>query len=219
MRNEKSMSKSKSKSKSKAQSKGKGKSKARVKRKPETWLAWHWTAYQLRDGRPIPPIGRWLVHKGKRVSLCSSGLHASRSLIDAFFYAPGTLLHRVECTDIAEASKDKFVCRKRKILRSADMGHVLAGWASWCYERSKHILTDYSRQRVRDYLSWVCPKTAIRGVFANGPKAAIREIFANVGASMKEEFEQELIRRFEKIAAPREEKGNLRPRKATKLKK
>jgi len=80
-----------------------------------TVLAWHLTDDTLGDGRPIPPVGEWLVHEGE-IRICRRGLHASRLLIDALLYAPGLTLHRVECADVVEEQEDKLVCRRRRIL-------------------------------------------------------------------------------------------------------
>lgn len=66
-------------------------------------IAFHFTGPALRDGRPIPAIGEWLVHDGP-VAICNSGLHASRHPRDALEYAPGPLLHKVEYED-ADAAR------------------------------------------------------------------------------------------------------------------
>jgi len=87
----------------------------KAKRKPETVLAWHFTGKTLRDGRPIPPVGKWLEHKGP-VVMCESGLHASRKVLDAATYAPGGTLHRVRCADVVQEESDKLLCRRRRIL-------------------------------------------------------------------------------------------------------
>ena len=50
--------------------------------------AYHFVGDELRDGRPVPPVGEWLVHDGP-VKMCESGLHASRHPFDALMYAPG----------------------------------------------------------------------------------------------------------------------------------
>jgi hypothetical protein len=77
--------------------------------------AWHFTGATLRDGRPIPAIGKWLVHDGP-VKMCDIGLHASVRLWDAITFAPGATLHRVECADIVQRNSDKLVCRRRRIV-------------------------------------------------------------------------------------------------------
>lgn len=81
--------------------------------------AWHFTGDKLRDGRPIPKVGEWLVHDGPIV-ICKSGLHASRDPFDALKYAPGTMLHLVECDEIEDEEDDKLVCRRRRIIASKD---------------------------------------------------------------------------------------------------
>lgn len=93
--------------------------------------AWHFTADLLRDGRPIPPPGQTLVHVGP-VKMCRSGLHASERIIDALTYAPGTMIHRVECDDIVSLQHDKLVCRRRTILWSVDGGEILRAFARRC---------------------------------------------------------------------------------------
>jgi hypothetical protein len=52
-------------------------------------IAWHFCGDTLRDGRPIPPDGEKLIHDGELV-MCVSGLHASKNILDALTYAPGT---------------------------------------------------------------------------------------------------------------------------------
>lgn len=93
-----------------------------------TMLAWHFTGSTLRDGSPIPPVGKWLVHDG-RVAICESGLHASTEPFDALQYAPGPILHLVECADIVYQHEDKFVCRRRRILASMDATDILRYFA------------------------------------------------------------------------------------------
>jgi hypothetical protein len=90
--------------------------------------AWHFTNCTLRNGDPIPPIGEWLEWTGP-VVMCKSGLHASRHPFDALYYAPGSILHRVECEDVVEEQDDKLVCRRRKILHSVDCERVLKRFA------------------------------------------------------------------------------------------
>ena len=98
-------------------------------------LAYHFTAETLRDGRPIPPVGEWLEHEGE-VVMCESGLHASRDPFDALRYAPGPLLHRVECDGIVEECDDKLVCRHRRILATVDMEAHLRLFACHCVRKT-----------------------------------------------------------------------------------
>lgn len=94
----------------------------------KTVLGWHFTGPVLRDGCPIPPVGEWLVYGGD-VKICKSGLHASQHPVDALQYAPGALLHLVECADIVDEHEDKFVCRRRRIIASMDVTEMLRYYA------------------------------------------------------------------------------------------
>lgn len=90
--------------------------------------AWHFTGDRLRDGRPLPAVGEWLEHEGL-VRICESGLHASRRPADALWYAPGPMLHLVECAEIASEQADKLVCRRRRIIASMDATDMLRYYA------------------------------------------------------------------------------------------
>jgi hypothetical protein len=80
-------------------------------------LAWHFTGDTLRDGRPIPSIGEWLEHNGQ-VILYRRGLHASTTMLGAFWHAPGLRLHRVEIDQVVDHIRDIYVARRRRILES-----------------------------------------------------------------------------------------------------
>ena len=82
-------------------------------------IAWHFTGNTLRDGSPIPKVGEPFIYTGE-VVICKSGLHASKEPFDALRYAPGPILHKVECENIVIEQKDKFVCQKRTIIKSLD---------------------------------------------------------------------------------------------------
>ena len=87
---------------------------------------------KLRDGRPIPKIGTWLRHKGPLVP-CESGLHWSACPFDALQYAPGPLLHRVECRGktIPHGNPiDKFCSRERRIVATIDATYLLRRFAA-----------------------------------------------------------------------------------------
>ena len=91
-------------------------------------LAWHFVENTLRDGQPIPEDGVTLSHEG-RVTICRSGLHASRNLIDALNYAPGATICRVECWGDVTEEDDKLVSRNRKILWRVDGEQLLREFA------------------------------------------------------------------------------------------
>lgn len=89
---------------------------------------------KLRDGRPVPAIGKWLVHKGDLVP-CESGLHASEHPFDAFRYSPGTKLHLVELGGEIKthgSPVDKVCARKRKIVKSIDATEIILKFARAC---------------------------------------------------------------------------------------
>ena len=101
-------------------------------------IAYHFTAEKLRDGRALPAIGEWLTHDGT-VEMCVSGLHASFHPMDALQYAPGELLHLVECEDVVAEEDDKFVCRRRKIIKSIDATELLWSIARWSALQVIHL--------------------------------------------------------------------------------
>ena len=97
-------------------------------------LGYHFTGETLRDGRPIPPIGEWLVHEGE-ITPCRSGLHASEHPFDALTFAPGNLLHQVELDGDLQPHGDpinKYVGRRRKIMATIDAEPLLREFARWC---------------------------------------------------------------------------------------
>jgi hypothetical protein len=79
----------------------------------------------------VPADGEVLRHDGP-VEMCRSGLHASRRLIDALRYAPGPVVCRVECAEIVDEDKEKFVCRERTILWRVDAEDLLRDFARRC---------------------------------------------------------------------------------------
>ena len=93
-----------------------------------TELAWHFVGSTLRDGRPIPPDGKWFTHKGP-VVMCETGLHASTRMIDALMYAPGNTICRVVVDIIKQRDADKLVARRRKILWRYDAEDTLRQFA------------------------------------------------------------------------------------------
>jgi len=91
-------------------------------------IAYHFVGDKLRDGRPVPKDGEWLEHFG-RIEICTSGLHASFDAFDALQYAPGNTLCIVEVDCICDTSADKFVCRKRKIVKRVNSEELLRKFA------------------------------------------------------------------------------------------
>jgi hypothetical protein len=94
-------------------------------------IAYHFVGKTLRGGSPIPPDGEWLVHDGP-VEICETGLHASKHPFDALQYAPGATLCLVECEDVVTEQHDKFVCRRRKIVKRFDATDLMRAFARDC---------------------------------------------------------------------------------------
>ena len=113
-------------------------------------LAWHFVSDTLRDGSPIPPDGEWQHYKGECV-MCESGLHASRSVLDALQYAPGSTICRVACAGIAEEQSDKLVSTHRFILWRLDGEEVLRAFARQQALSAIHLWD--APQVVKDYLT------------------------------------------------------------------
>ena len=112
--------------------------------------AWHFVGKTLRDGRPIPRNGQWLVHPGKAI-ICESGLHASRRPSHALEYAPGPVLCLVECDGIVDEQHDKLVCKRRRIIECADITTTLRYYARMQALSVIHLYDDPA-DVVLDYL-------------------------------------------------------------------
>ena len=94
-------------------------------------IAYHFVGDTLRDGRPIPADSEWLVHEGD-VTICETGLHASKHPYDALQYAPGPVLCLVECEVVVTEHDDKFVCRRRRIVKRFDATDTMRAFARHC---------------------------------------------------------------------------------------
>jgi hypothetical protein len=100
--------------------------------------AWHFVSDTLRDGRPVPADGEVLVHEGP-LKLCASGLHASKNILDALHYAPGSTICRVEvCGEIIHGN-DKLVASERTILWRVSGEQVLRKFARMCALDVMHL--------------------------------------------------------------------------------
>lgn len=116
----------------------------------DTTLAWHFVGSALRDGRPVPPDGEWLEHRGP-IHICRSGLHASHEPYDALGYAPGNILCRVKLQGIAAAQADKLVGRRRCIIKRVDMTEHFRRFARKCALDGIHLWD--APPVVREYLA------------------------------------------------------------------
>lgn len=86
--------------------------------------AWHFVGDKLLNCDPVPEDGVVLEYPSEIV-MCSSGLHASRRIIDALCYAPGNTICRVQCNGEIIEDKDQLVCSRRTILWRIDGYNVL----------------------------------------------------------------------------------------------
>ena len=98
--------------------------------------AWHFITKDRKLGysdNRIVKTGRTYKCKGPLV-LCENGLHGSKHLIDALYYAPGPILCRVELSGEIIHSDDKSVARLRTVLRLRDISTILHEFACQCAE-------------------------------------------------------------------------------------
>jgi len=100
-------------------------------KKPKQKVYYHFTGDTLRNGESIPPVGKWLKHKGELVP-CESGLHASEHPIDALNFAPGHMMHRVVLRGkvIPNGNPvDKVCARERKIVATINADKMCRAFA------------------------------------------------------------------------------------------
>jgi len=144
--------------------------------------AYHFTSSTLRNGKPIPPIGEWLIHP-EMIIPCQSGLHASPTPFDALKYAPGFLLHKVELggTIFTQGNPvDKFVAEKRKIISTIDTTEICLNFACDCaldvssFWNPPEIVLSYLRTR---------DKSIANAAAANAAAAAAYAAYANAAAA------------------------------------
>jgi pyruvate/2-oxoglutarate dehydrogenase complex dihydrolipoamide acyltransferase (E2) component len=100
--------------------------------------AWHFVGDTLRDGRPVPADGEVLKY-GDRLELCASGLHASKNILDALRYAPGSTICRVEVGGEIIYGDDKLVCHERTILWRVSGENILRKFARMCARDVLHL--------------------------------------------------------------------------------
>ena len=97
--------------------------------------AWYFSNGDRRlrhgDGREIR-IGETHEVSGE-IEMCIHGLHASKKLMDAIYYAPGTIVYRVELSGKIEKGGDKLVAQKRTYLSGGiDVSETLRKFARMC---------------------------------------------------------------------------------------
>jgi len=124
-----------------------------VKRSRARKYYYHFTGDTLRDGSPLPPVGKWLTHRGE-IEPCKRGLHASEHPIDALQYAPGTKLHLVELGKVVISHGDpvdKVVSNRRRIIKTIDAQELLRAFARRCASDVLHLWA--APDVVRKYLT------------------------------------------------------------------
>ena len=114
----------------------------------KTIEAWHFCdGMILRDGQELK-VGCTYTHTGT-VSMCTSGLHASRRIIDALGYAPGAVCCQVRIWDDVVEYTDKMVGRNRLVLSALDITPHLNEFALGCATAAL-LLADVQDQRCWD---------------------------------------------------------------------
>ena len=95
---------------------------------------WHFLRddKRLRWGtKEVVEVGKTYTAKGDIV-MCENGMHGSRKILDALYYAPGSLCCRVEIWGEVQEEGDKLVGRNRKVLQMIDAEDVLREFACKC---------------------------------------------------------------------------------------
>ena len=94
-------------------------------------IYYHFTGKKLRDEKPIPPIGEWLVFDGTPLP-CECGYHASPDPFDALQYAPGSLCHQVKLGGVIVPHGrpvNKYAAQRRMIVASIDVTAIIGLFA------------------------------------------------------------------------------------------
>jgi hypothetical protein len=96
-------------------------------------LGWHFVTNDKRlgygDGRIVAVGKTYTVPKNRPLEFCEYGLHASKRLIDALQYAPGSVICRVELSDRVIHGDDKAVGYKRRVIAMIEGEKVLHEFA------------------------------------------------------------------------------------------
>jgi hypothetical protein len=116
---------------------------------PKAEYAWHFLRNSqnkpiLRDGRPLR-MKHWYKHPDS-IYLCESGYHASKSVLDALRYAPGTWVSLVSMRGRRIHAADKLVAEQRL--------------AEWCFD-AKEELGIFGRLCAAEVLKYCWPDSPI----------------------------------------------------------
>ena len=86
--------------------------------------------------------------------MCQHGYHASPSFYNALSYAKGNIACIVELSGAIIKDTDKYVARKRKLIKAVNAERVLRAWGCDCAERA------LKKAKVTDERSWNAIKVA-----------------------------------------------------------
>ena len=132
--------------------------------------------------------------------LCSRGLHASVSPLDALGYAYSGYVWRVEIDGDVERGDDKIVGRSRKYLFRVDADRILHVFAIWCAEQALALIDEpdpRSVEALRVKRAWLAGEATDEGLAAAG--AAAR---AAAGDAQSAELERLLLATVEAEVKP-----------------
>jgi hypothetical protein len=140
----------------------------------------------LREDRKMqfPPhelveVGKTYICEGELV-LCQNGLHASKHIIDALLYAPGSIVCWVELSGDIVYGDDKVVARKRKVLWMLDATNILHEFACRCAEDALALVSNPDPRSVaaikakRDWLAGKITDKELAAAAAAAARAAAR---------------------------------------------
>ena len=133
--------------------------------------AYHFLKDNMRGGygrEKAWKIGEEREVKGE-LKMCEWGYHASPSFYDALPYAKGSIACIVELSGEIIKATDKYIGRKRKLIKAVNAEKVLRTWGCDCAERALR------KAKVKDERSWNAIKVAR---LYNEDKATKKELAA-----------------------------------------
>jgi hypothetical protein len=138
--------------------------------------AWHFLQdngrLQWRCGRAWKPkVGQTLKVDADKLRMCSYGLHASKKIIDALRYAPGSLICRVELGGTIIKDDDKVCASERTIIAMADATNVLHEIACWSAEQA---LKKIKKPDPRSFAAIQAKRKWLRGEITDAELSAAR---------------------------------------------
>jgi hypothetical protein len=117
----------------------------------KTFYAWAFASDKLRDGSPLPKVGKWEHYEGK-LELCAAGLHWSRDPFDALQHAEDSNLRRVEIKGDFLEQADKGCSHYRRTVYQFDATELLRYFARMQALSVIHLYPNDKDDVVFDYL-------------------------------------------------------------------